>query len=107
MSSIRRLKPPLGNTDEPTERVVGIGDNGINGTAREKLRSMSRRMDNLDEEAREINEQKKELRAELKALGFDTKAFASARRKLAIDKADREEQEMLEEIYMMALEEQV
>ena len=51
----------------------------------------------------QIAEQIKEIYAEAKAFGFDTKALRQVIKLRKIDKADREEAEMMLETYLIAL----
>jgi len=59
---------------------------GHNSVAREQLRSVIDRLENLTDEKSEVQEQIKEVFAEAKGNGFDTKAL---RRLLALRKKDR------------------
>jgi len=70
---------------------------------REKLRQTVAKIERLEEEKKEVAEQIKEIYAEAKAFGFDTKALRQVVRLRKIDKADREEQEMMLETYLIAL----
>lgn len=70
---------------------------------REKLRQTVAKIERLEEEKKEVAEQIKEIYAEAKAFGFDTKALRQAIRLRKIDKADRDEQEMMLETYLIAL----
>jgi len=49
-----------------------------------------------------VAEQIKEIYAEAKAFGFDVKALRQVIRLRKVDKADREEQEMMLELYLLA-----
>ena len=71
--------------------------------SREKLRQTVAKIERLEEEKKEVAEQIKEIYAEAKAFGFDTKALRQVVRLRKIDKADREEQEMMLETYLLAL----
>ena len=71
--------------------------------SREKLRQTVAKIERLEEEKKEVAEQIKEIYAEAKAFGFDTKALRQVVRLRKIDKADREEQEMMLETYLIAL----
>lgn len=83
-----------------------IGDNRItkiDETTREKLRQTVAKIERLEEEKKEVAEQIKEVYAEAKAIGFDTKALRAAIRLRKIERAEREEQEMILETYLIAL----
>ena len=70
---------------------------------REKLRQTVTKIERLEEEKKEVAEQIKEIYAEAKAFGFDTKALRQVIRLRKIDKAERDEQEMMLETYLIAL----
>ena len=57
----------------------------------------------LEEEKKEVAEQIKEIYAEAKAFGFDTKALRQVIKLRKVDKAEREEQEMVLDTYLLAL----
>ncbi|KCZ86685.1 MULTISPECIES: DUF2312 domain-containing protein [Hyphomonas] len=71
--------------------------------SREKLRQTVAKIERLEEEKKEVAEQIKEIYAEAKAFGFDTKALRQVVKLRKIDKADREEAEMMLETYLIAL----
>ena len=73
---------------------------------REKLRQTVAKIERLEEEKKEVAEQIKEIYAEAKAFGFDTKALRQVIRLRKIDKADRDEQEMVLDTYLLALGEE-
>lgn len=75
----------------------------IDETTREKLRQTVAKIERLEEEKKEVAEQIKEVYAEAKAIGFDTKALRTVIRLRKIDKAERDEQEMVLETYLIAL----
>ena len=71
-------------------------------TTKEKLRQTVGKIERLEEEKKEVAEQIKEVYAEAKAFGFDVKALRQVIRLRKVDKADREEQEMMLELYLLA-----
>ena len=71
--------------------------------AREKLRQTVTRIERLEEEKKEVAEQIKEVYAEAKSMGFDVKALRQAVRLRKIDAREREEQEMILDLYLSAL----
>lgn len=75
----------------------------IDETTREKLRQTVAKIERLEEEKKEVAEQIKEVYAEAKAIGFDTKALRAVIRLRKIERAEREEQEMILETYLIAL----
>ena len=80
-----------------------VGTHSLTEAAREKLRQTVDRIERLEEEKREIAEQIKEVYGEAKALGYDTKALRSVVRIRKIDAKDREEQEAILDVYLLAL----
>lgn len=71
--------------------------------AQDELRQFIERLERLDAEGRDINDQKKEVLAEAKGRGYDTKVI---RRLLALRKRDKDdvaEEEAILEMYMSAL----
>lgn len=75
----------------------------VDETTREKLRQTVAKIERLEEEKAEVAEQIKEVYAEAKAVGFDTKALREVIRLRKIEKAARDEQEMILETYLVAL----
>ena len=75
----------------------------IDETTREKLRQTVAKIERLEEEKSEVAEQIKDAYAEAKAIGFDTKALRQVIRLRKIERAEREEQEMILETYLIAL----
>lgn len=75
---------------------------GLNPATKEKLRQTVAKIERLEEEKKEVAEQIKEVYGEAKAFGFNTKALREVVKIRKIDKADREEQEMMLELYLMA-----
>lgn len=75
----------------------------MNETTREKLRQTVAKIERLEEEKKEVAEQIKEIYGEAKAFGFDTKALRAVIRLRKVDAAEREEQEMMLETYLLAV----
>ncbi|MEM1151001.1 MAG: DUF2312 domain-containing protein [Pseudomonadota bacterium] len=75
----------------------------LNEATKEKLRQTIERIERMEEEKKEIAEQIKEIYAEAKAFGFDTKALRQVIRLRKVDRAEREEQEMVLDTYLAAL----
>ncbi len=82
---------------------MDVGTTALTETAQEKLRMTVDRIERLEEEKREVAEQIKEVYGEAKALGYDTKALRSVVRIRKIDAKDREEQEAILDVYLLAL----
>ena len=79
-----------------------MSDN-LSETARDKLRLTVERIARLEEEKREIAEQIKEVYGEAKALGYDTKALRTVVKLRKQDRQERQEQEVILEVYLDAL----
>ena len=69
-----------------------------------KIRSFVDRIENLDSELAELNEQKKEVFSEAKAEGFDVKILREIIKLRKQDKDERDEREGLLDLYMRAME---
>lgn len=72
-------------------------------TAREKLRQTVARIERLEEEKAEVANQIKEVYGEAKAFGYDTKALRKAISLRKMDRNEREEQEAILDVYLLAL----
>jgi uncharacterized protein (UPF0335 family) len=68
-----------------------------------KLRSFIERIERLEEEKAALGADIREIYAEAKGRGFDTKVMRQVVRLRKLEPADREEQELLAENYMIAL----
>lgn len=73
------------------------------GVAQDQLRSVVERIERLEEEKAAIANDIKEVYAEAKGNGFDTKTLRQVIRMRKQDKAERQEQEAILELYMSAL----
>jgi uncharacterized protein (UPF0335 family) len=69
-----------------------------------RIRSFVERIENLDSELQELNEQKKEVFSEAKAEGFDVKILKEIIKLRKQDKEERDEHESLLDLYMRAME---
>ncbi len=69
-----------------------------------RIRSFVERVENLDTELQELNEQKKEVFAEAKAEGFDVKILKEIIKLRKQDKDERDEHETLLDLYLRAME---
>jgi uncharacterized protein (UPF0335 family) len=69
-----------------------------------RIRSFVERIEHLDTELQELNEQKKEVFAEAKSEGFDVKVLKEIIKLRKQDKDERDEHETLLEMYMRAME---
>ena len=73
------------------------------GVAQDQLRSVVERIECLEEEKAAIANDIKEVYAEAKGNGFDTKTLRQVIRLRKQDKAERQEQEAILDLYMSAL----
>ena len=69
-----------------------------------KIRSFVERVENIDGELQELNEQKKEVFAEAKGEGFDVKILKEIIKLRKQDQEERDERESLLDLYMRAME---
>ena len=69
-----------------------------------KIRSFVERIENIDSELAELNEQKKEVFAEAKGEGFDVKILREIIKLRKQDQDERDERESLLDLYMRAME---
>lgn len=77
--------------------------NSPTSVAQGQLRSIVERIERLEEEKTAIAADIKEVYAEAKGNGFDTKVLRKIVRMRKIDRAEREEEEAILEVYMAAL----
>ena len=73
------------------------------GVAQDQLRSIVERIERLEDEKAAIANDIKEVYAEAKGNGFDTKTLRQVIRLRKQDKAERQEQEAILDLYMSAL----
>ena len=69
-----------------------------------KIRAFVERIENLDSEIQELNEQKKEVFAEAKGDGFDVKILKEIVKLREQDEEERDERESMLDLYMRAME---
>ena len=69
-----------------------------------KIRSFVERVENIDGELAELNEQKKEVFAEAKGEGFDVKIRKEIIKLRKQDADERDERESLLDLYMRAMD---
>ena len=75
----------------------------VAGIAADRLKSFVERIERLEEEKRGLSEDIKEVYAESKSTGFDNKIIRQIIRLRKMDKADRQEQRAILELYEEAL----
>ena len=71
--------------------------------ARDQLKTIVERIERLEEEKQALASDIKDVYAEAKANGFDTKTLRTVVRLRKQDRAEREEQEALLDLYLHAL----
>jgi uncharacterized protein (UPF0335 family) len=76
---------------------------GARTIAAERLRSFIERVERLEEEKAAIQGDVKEVYAEAKGEGYDTKVLRQVVRLRKMDRAQRQEQEALLELYLSAI----
>ena len=69
-----------------------------------RIRSFVERIEHLDAELQELNEQKKEVFLEAKAGGFDVKILKEIVKLRKQDRDERDERDTLLDLYMRAME---
>jgi uncharacterized protein (UPF0335 family) len=73
------------------------------GFAKDQLRSLIERVERLEEEKAALTADIREVYAEAKGVGFDTKIMRQVVRLRKLDRADRQEQEAILDLYLGAL----
>ena len=73
------------------------------GVAGEQLRRIVERIEQVEEEIRELNEARKEIYLEAKDNGFDVKVLREVIRLRKQDQKEREEHDTLLDIYLQAI----
>ena len=68
-----------------------------------QLRAIVERIENIEEEMKELTEAKKEVYLEAKGNGFDVKILREVIRVRKQDQKERDEQETLVEVYLQAI----
>ena len=75
----------------------------VGGIAGEQLRAFIERIERLEDEKKDVQEQIKEVFSEAKGVGFDARIMRQLVRLRRLRDADRSEQEELLEIYKTAI----
>jgi uncharacterized protein (UPF0335 family) len=76
---------------------------GPSDVAGDQLRTIVERIENIEEEIKELTEAKKEVYLEAKGNGFDVKILREVIRVHKQDQKERDEQETLVEVYLQAI----
>ncbi len=80
-----------------------VAAQNLTSSSKEKLKQLVARIEKLEEEKKAIADDIKESYAEAKAVGFDSKVLRKVIRLRKQDRQEREEQEMLMDLYLHAL----
>lgn len=75
----------------------------LNSTAQSQLRSIIERIERLDKEKAEVAEEIKEVYAEAKGNGYDVKTLRKVVRIRKQDRAKRQEEEAILDLYLSAI----
>lgn len=75
----------------------------VENVAAAELRSYVERIERLEEQKRDINDDIKDVLGEAKSRGYDDKAIRTIVRLLKKDKGERQEEESILQAYMIAL----
>ena len=97
---VKKVGP--GHNNPPAEEVADEVDNGETIVA-SQLRNYIERVENLEEEKKELADMVREVYAEAKAHGFDPKIMRKVVQIRKQDKAEREEQQAQLDLYLEAL----
>jgi uncharacterized protein (UPF0335 family) len=76
---------------------------GPSDVAGDQLRTIVERIENIEDEIKELTEAKKEVYLEAKGNGFDVKILREVIRVRKQDQKERDEQETLVEVYLQAI----
>lgn len=76
---------------------------GPDEVASDQLRTIVERIEQVEEEIKELNEARKEIYLEAKGNGFDVKVLKEVIRVRKQDQKEREEQESLLDVYLQAI----
>lgn len=89
------------------ENLIGHNSAGhpdvLNSTAQNQLKSVIDRIERLEVEKAEIMEQIKEIYAEARGNGFDVKILKKVIRLRKIDRARRQEEDAILDLYLSAI----
>ena len=86
--------------DDSNESVT---PQSLTESAKEKLKQLIDRIERLEDEKSGIQNDIKDVYAEAKTLGYDTKALRKVIRDRKLDRQEREELEMVYDLYMAAI----
>jgi uncharacterized protein (UPF0335 family) len=87
-----------------SEDTPGPGHNSAGSIGADRLKSFIDRVERLEEEKSALAADIREIYAEATGGGFDTKIMRQVVRRRKMDKADRDEQDAIRELYEGTLE---
>lgn len=93
-----KVKAPAKKTTKATQKTEST-----NGVASSQIRSLVERIERLTEEKKAIQTDIKDVYGEAKSHGFDTKALREVVKIRSMDKAERQEQLAMVDLYLSAL----
>ena len=82
---------------------TAVADDVLSGQAQSQLRSIIERIERLEEDKAAVQNDLKEVYAEAKGEGFDTKILRKVVRLRKQDKAKRQEEEAILDLYLSAI----
>ena len=94
----------MADTDIMESGEAGAAGADVGGLAADRLRSFVQRIERLEEERAALGADIREVYSEAKSAGFDVKTLRQVIRLLKMDRADRQEQEALLDLYKRVLE---
>ncbi|MQX36577.1 DUF2312 domain-containing protein [Roseospira navarrensis] len=86
-----------------SDEAQRTGETDVGGIAAEQLRSFIERIENLEEEKSNLQNDIKDVYAEAKSTGFDTKIMRQIVRLRKMDRDDLAEQDELLDLYRRAV----
>lgn len=90
--------------DEEKLNTAAFEAGAITEAAKEKLKQVVDRIENLIEDKKEVADQIKDVYAEAKSMGYDTKVIRALIAERAKDAEELKELEALKDIYRLALD---
>ena len=104
----RRIPLPLRNladiaTTSFATKGIDMEDIAATGVAGEELKQFIERIERLEEEKKAISDDIKEVFGEMKGRGYDVKVVRQVLRIRKTDRAERQEQEAILDLYLNAL----
>lgn len=93
----------MSNREHRKRTKTAHAEHKLDETTREKLRQLAAKVERLEEDKKGVADDIKEVFAEAKALGFDASTLRAAIRQRKIDEKERDEKQMMLDIYMEAL----